>query len=179
MKKNANAVKMIYEETNHLSKLGNALNLLTKIENGEYNNTEVIKTKDLILKHIDAIEELLQLKSMSIETDLTDEHQVILDPFLFDILLKNLIRNAIRYGSNHGPIKITTTQNQLIVSNYGDTLSVSPEKIFERFYSSNSTGQSLGLGLSLVKRICDLNHLSIEYDYNDGQHYFIISTKKE
>ncbi|MEA2106824.1 MAG: HAMP domain-containing sensor histidine kinase [Bacteroidota bacterium] len=178
MKKNADTVKIIYEETNHLSKLGNALNLLTKIENGEYNNTEVIKTKYLILKHVDAIDELLQLKSMTIENDLADEHQIILDPFLFDILLKNLIRNAIRYGSNHGPIKITTTHDQLIVSNYGDTLSVSPRKIFERFYSSNSTGQSLGLGLSLVKRICDLNQLNIDYDYKDGQHFFFISTKK-
>lgn len=178
MKKNADTVKIIYEETNHLSKLGNALNLLTKIENGEYNNTEVIKTKDLILKHVDAIDELLQLKSMTIETDLADGHQIILDPFLFDILLKNLIRNAIRYGSNHGPIKITTTQDQLIVSNYGDKLSVSPEKIFERFYSSNSTGQSLGLGLSLVKKICDLNQLNIVYEYNNKQHFFIISTKK-
>jgi signal transduction histidine kinase len=178
MKKNADTVKMIYEETNHLSKLGNALNLLTKIENGEYNNTEVIKTKDLILKHVDAIDELLQLKSMTIETDLADEHQIILDPFLFDILLKNLIRNAIRYGSNHGPIKITTTRDQLFITNYGDTLSVSPEKIFERFYSSSSTGQSLGLGLSLVKRICDLNQLNIDYDYKDGQHVFVIYAKK-
>jgi len=178
MKKNVDTVKIIYEETNHLSKLGNALNLLTKIENGEYNNTEVINTKDLILKHVDAIDELLQLKLMTIETDLTDDHQIILDPFLFDILLKNLIRNAIRYGSNHGPIKITTNQNQLIVSNYGDTLSVSPEKIFERFYSSNSTKQSLGLGLSLAKRICDLNQLNIDYDYKDGQHLFFISDKK-
>ncbi|MFO7827998.1 MAG: HAMP domain-containing sensor histidine kinase, partial [Bacteroidales bacterium] len=69
MKTNADTVKIIYEETNHLSKLGNALNLLTKIENGEYNNTEVIKTKDLILKHIEAIDEMVQLKSMKIETE--------------------------------------------------------------------------------------------------------------
>jgi len=178
MKKNADTVKTIYEETNHLSKLGNALNLLTKIENGEYNNTEVIKTKDLVLKHIDAIDELLQLKSMTIETDLSNEHQIVLDPFLFDILLKNLIRNAIRYGSNKGPIRIKTTPYKLIVSNYGDKLPVYPEKIFERFYSSNATGQSLGLGLSLTKRICDLNQLKINYDYQDGQHFFLISPKE-
>ncbi|HSH50915.1 MAG TPA: HAMP domain-containing sensor histidine kinase, partial [Bacteroidales bacterium] len=177
MKKNADTVKIIYEETNHLSKLGNALNLLTKIENGEYNNTEVIKTKDLILKHIDAIDELLQLKSMTIETKLTDEHQIVLDPFLFDILLKNLIRNAIRYGSNRGPVRIKTENDKLIVSNFGEKLTVHPDKIFERFYSSNSTKQSLGLGLSLAKKICDLNQLNILYDYKKGQHLFIISDK--
>lgn len=177
MKKDADTVKIIYEETNHLSKLGNALNLLTKIENGEYNNTEIIKTKDVILKHIDAIDELLQLKSMKIETELTDEHQIILDPFLFDILLKNLIRNAIRYGHNNGPIKIRTTTDTISISNYGEKLKVHSHKIFERFYSSNSTGQSLGLGLSLVKRICDFNQLKIEYDYYDNQHVFSISPK--
>ncbi len=177
MKKDADTVKIIYEETNHLSKLGNALNLLTKIENGEYNNTEIIKTKDVILKHIDAIDELLQLKSMKIETELTDEHQIILDPFLFDILLKNLIRNAIRYGHNIGPIKIRTTTDTISISNYGEKLKVHTHKIFERFYSSNSTGQSLGLGLSLVKRICDFNQLKIEYDYINNQHVFSISPK--
>ncbi|MEE4198285.1 MAG: HAMP domain-containing sensor histidine kinase [Bacteroidales bacterium] len=177
MKANAETVKTIYEETNHLSKLGNALNLLTKIENGEYDNTEVITTKEIILKHIDAIDELLQLKSMTIATDLSDEHQIVLDPFLFDILLKNLIRNAIRYGSNKGPIGIKSTRDKLTISNYGDKLPVFPEKIFERFYSSNSTGQSLGLGLSLTKRICDLNQLMIDYEYANGQHFFMITNK--
>ncbi|MFO7827359.1 MAG: sensor histidine kinase, partial [Bacteroidales bacterium] len=65
----------------------------------------------------------------------------------------------------------------LIISNYGDKLKVDSEKLFKRFYSSNTSGQSLGLGLSLVKRICDLNQLKIEYAYAEGQHFFSVNPK--
>lgn len=175
MKSHKDSVKAIYDETNHLSKLGTTLNLLTKIENGEYANTINLKTKDVILKHIDSISELVKLKSLKIEVSLNDDHSLLIDPFLFDIVLKNLLRNALRYASNKGPIKIETTNDSFIISNYGEKLDVENNKIFERFYTSDHSSNSLGLGLSLVKRICDLNRLHIEYDYQHNTHFFVIT----
>lgn len=174
MNEHKDSVKVIYDETNHLSKLGTTLNLLTKIENGEYGNTLNLKTKDIILKHVDSIKELVELKSLKIETYLDENHKIIIDPFLFDIILKNLLRNAIRYSTSEGPIKIETKNSYLLISNYGLELNVKNEKVFERFYTSDQSNQSLGLGLSLVKRICDLNQLQIEYNYLEKQHSFII-----
>lgn len=174
MKSHKDSVKAIYDETNHLSKLGTTLNLLTKIENGEYANTINLKTKDIILKHIDSISELLDLKSLKIDVNLNNEHSLLIDPFLFDIVLKNLLRNAVRYASNKGPIKVETNDDCLIISNHGEKLDVDNHKIFERFYTSDQSNNSLGLGLSLVKRICDLNRLHIEYDYQHNTHFFLI-----
>lgn len=175
MEKHTSTVKAIYDESNHLSNLGNALNLLTKIENGEYDNIVQLKTHEIIERQIESVKELIDLKQLKIETLLSDEHTLHLDPFLFDILLKNLIRNAIRYGSDKGAIRIITTSTDFKISNYGEPLNVSPEKVFERFYTTNTSSTSLGLGLSLVKRICDLNQLRIEYSYNDFQHTFSIT----
>lgn len=172
MDKHTGTVKAIYDEANHLSNLGNALNLLTKIENGEYNNIIQVHTHDIIERHIESVKEIIELKSLKVELQLSEEHSLLLDPFLFEILLKNLVRNAIRYGTNQGPIKIVTTADRFAISNYGEPLNILPDKIFERFYTGNTSSSSLGLGLSLVKKICDLNQLNIEYDYKDNQHFF-------
>lgn len=176
MQRHAEAVKIIYDEANHLSKLGNTLNLLTKIENGEFGNAVEVATRPAIEKHIAAIEELARLKSLEIAAALSDAHRLFIDPFLFDIVLKNLLRNAISYGTASGPIRLHTDAASLTISNYGPPLESAPEKIFERFSNHRHKKNSLGLGLSLVKKICELNDLSIEYRYAEGQHCFSVRT---
>jgi signal transduction histidine kinase len=124
---------------------------------------------------METIRELADLKSMSIETDLSDEHEFLIDPRLFDILIMNMTRNALHYGTSDGPIKVVSSHESLTFSNYGVALEVPSDKIFERFYKSNSSKTSLGLGLALVKKICDLNNLHITYFYKDNQHIFSIA----
>jgi len=169
------SIKTIYEETNHLSRLGNTLNLITKIENGEFDDIRQITTKPVIEKHAEAISELARLKSLSIQCDLEDEHYLMIDPYLLDIVLKNLLRNAVSYGTGDGPIRINTTKNSLSISNYGEPIDIPEQRLFERFYSNGNTrGSSLGLGLSLVAKICEISNLDIRYKYQDDQHIFII-----
>lgn len=175
MQRHAETVKIVYDETNHLSKLSNTLNLLTKIENEEFSNKIEIKTRPVIKKHVVAVNELAHLKSLTIDTELSDDHNLNIDPFLLDIIIKNLLRNAISYGTDDGPIHIKTGKDYLLISNYGQPLDIPSEKLFERFYRNQSQNASLGLGLSLVKKICDLNDLKISYDYKDGQHTFVIA----
>ena len=90
--------------------------------------------------------------------------------------MKNLLRNALRYGSQEGPIRIKTTAKSFSVSNYGSPLEEGHERLFERFFRENGTRTSQGLGLSLVKKICDLNNLIISYKYENNQHVFTVVT---
>ena len=89
-------------------------------------------------------------------------------------MFKNLLRNALRYGSQEGPIRIKTTAESFSVSNYGSPLEEAHERLFERFFRENGTRSSQGLGLSLVKKICDLNNLTISYNYENNQHLFTV-----
>jgi len=168
-------IKILWDETNHLSKLSNTLNLFTKIENHEFENREDIFTEPVIEKHVTQLQEFVALKSLAITIDLSPDHTIHIDPFLLDILLKNLIWNAIRYAEPAGPIRIQTDNTQLVISNYGAPLDFPPEKLFERFYRKSESSEALGLGLALVKKICDLNRLAIHYHYSAGQHFFTIS----
>lgn len=179
MAHHASAVKIIYNETNHISKLGNTLNLITKIENQEFQNAERIQTRPVIEKHLESISEVATLKSIQVEKDLSDQHFLIIDPFLLDILLKNLLRNALHYGTKEGPIRINTTDKSISISNYGTPLENGHERLFERFFRENGSQASQGLGLSLVKKICDLNNLTILYTYENNQHVFTITTKNQ
>ena len=168
MQRHAPAVKIIDDEIGHLSRLGNTLNLLTKIENGEFNNTAWLETKPVIMKHLETVQDLMTLKSLVVETDLSEDHRLLIDPFLLDIVLKNLFRNAIHYGTGDGPIRVVTTADALSVSNYSHPVEVPIERLFDRFYRYRSQ-TSLGLGLALVKKICELNHLNVDCRYEDGQ----------
>ena len=175
MNRHASAVKVIYDESTHLSNLGSTLNLLTKIENGEYNRVESIKTHSIIQNHIETVKEMLDLKCLQLEVDLDKNHTFSLDPLLFDVMLKNLFKNALRYTPANQFVRIVTRNGALSISNYGDPLPFDSSKIFNRFIRSQSDKASLGLGLALVKKICDLNHLKISYAFVDNHHSFTIA----
>ncbi|MBI9071811.1 MAG: HAMP domain-containing histidine kinase [Melioribacteraceae bacterium] len=177
IEKHSELIKSIYSETNHLSNLGITLNLLTKIENEEFNKKDNILTKAVIENHINAVKELSELKNLKIESDLSEDHSIEIDPYLLDIVIKNLIKNTIRYGSTQGSIKIITDSRKLEISNFGEPLSFASEEIFTRFSKNDKSSQSLGLGLSIVKTICDMNDLEISYKYEGKQHKFIIEKR--
>jgi two-component system OmpR family sensor kinase len=73
-------------------------------------------------------------------------------------ILYNLLSNACKYNTANGFIHIRTHGHILTVSNssYGIT---SPERIFERFYKESDRG--LGIGLHIVKKLCDQLHIPI------------------
>jgi len=149
--------------------------LLTKIENGEYNRVEVLKTYSIIQKHIETVREMFDLKKLQLEIDLDKNHTLSLDPLLFDVMFKNLLKNALRYTPANQSVRIITSNGTLTISNYGEPLSFNSSKIFNRFIRCQDEKTSLGLGLALVKQICDLNHLKISYVFANHQHSFTIT----
>ena len=84
-----------------------------------------------------------------------------------EILMRNLIDNAIRYTPNQGHVKVTITQSlQHVILNVEDDGPGIPEplrkRVFERFFRivGTSTNGS-GLGLGIVKKIADLHHANL------------------
>jgi signal transduction histidine kinase len=49
-----------------------------------------------------------------------------------------------------------------------------PKDIFNRFYKENPSSQSVGLGLAVVKKICDLYHIKILYGFSENRHCFTL-----
>ncbi len=169
-------VQTIYKQVNHLSQLGAVLNLITRIENGEFQNRKSITTKPLIEEHLESVKELAELKGLHFRSELSPYHTFTIDPYLFELILKNLVRNAIQHASENSEIGLKTFNDTLQISNAGPPLDFPPEQLFKRFVKRKSNGETLGLGLALVKKICDLNGLGVTYSYQKGRHIFEIFT---
>lgn len=178
MKLSSKEIKCIADEVNYLSKLSESLNLLSKIENKEFISKSKIKTREVIEKHLELFEDMAEAKGMCFDIDLDPKQKLFIHPYLLDIILVNLIKNAIRHAPTNSTISIHSKDNQLSISNTGTELPFPAEKVFDRFQKSNHSRYSLGLGLAVVKQACEINQLSITYSYHNQRHVFNIKAYK-
>ena len=93
---------------------------------------------------------------------------------LAEILISNLLNNAIRYTPENGGIKIVLNKQGLSIQNSAIHNTLDSSKVFQRFYKADHSGEGTGLGLAIIKEICTLAGYSISYQYNDNKHDFSI-----
>ena len=95
---------------------------------------------------------------------------------LISSLVSNLLRNAYLHNHPQGTIDIYIREGALSIANTGTEGAIDPDRLFDRFYKGNHTRhQSSGLGLSIVKAICDASSLRITYTFAQDKHIFTIS----
>jgi signal transduction histidine kinase len=90
-------------------------------------------------------------------------------------LLNNLISNAIKHNVEGGRLRVEISDNKLMVKNSGAPLAVPSETIFHRFKKSNPASDSLGLGLAIVREICNVYGYTIRYDFIDDLHTITVA----
>lgn len=164
------SVQDIYESVNRLSKLNQSLLLLAKIENHQFHDEQEVDLKNLIEKKLEQFEDMIAFKNISVEKKFIASPEKKMNLQLADILLSNILGNAIRHNLTDGKISIELNAGLLIISNSGNPLEVSPEKLFERFQKASSSSESVGLGLSIVKQICDTYNFKVNYTYKGNLH---------
>lgn len=169
-------LEAIMNTTSRLAKINQALILLTKIENKFYTQKSELSVSKIIKEKIDFYSHLIQEKEIEVIMDFKDEQIISMDPYLADSLFLNLIKNSIMHNEQHGKIKIDFDGKTLIIKNSGSKLNFDGD-IFKRFVRS-SNKDSLGIGLSIVKRICDFYSILITYNYNQ-YHCFKLIFKNE
>ncbi len=80
-------------------------------------------------------------------------------------IIDNNLTNAIKYTKEHEIINIyidKTTDGYIINMSSKSTHIQHPEKIFEAYYREGYASDGFGLGLNLVKQICDEEDIKIE-----------------
>ena len=165
-----NAIQSISETTNRLSKLNQSLILLTKIDNRQFSETERINISVLIQQHLNNYEELFYAKEISITKNIEENVLMTMNETLAGILIVNLLTNSIKHNVEGGSVTIELTTNHLSVSNTGKELHKNPSIYFERFQKDSASNDSMGLGLSIVKKICETYGFNVTYSYENRQH---------
>lgn len=159
-----------YQAVDEVSKLAKSLMLLTKIENAEFSDFRPINASEQLRQTVANFDELVVLKELSLSADIADGIRLNHHPMLFQILVNNLINNAIRHNRREGSIRIQLSPTELSVANTGAPLTADPEQLFERFKKNQQSSESLGLGLSIVKKIGDISGYPVQYQYAEGWH---------
>jgi signal transduction histidine kinase len=169
-------LQSINTSTNHLSRLNSTLALITRIENQQYTQKMKIILPELLDKHLEMFQELVGLRDISVERSYKSKDEfLIMDHGLADILVTNLLKNAIVHNVEGGMILVEVTPQALCISNDGPELSFNEQDLFKRFVRDTKRSGNFGLGLSLVKKICDYYGFQINYTYENSRHLFRIT----
>jgi len=168
-------INSVYEATNRMSRLNQGLLLISKIDNNQFPRAEKINFQQLIEKNLEHFEELISLKKIRVTVSFSKKVEHEMNKTLAEILVSNLLSNAIRHNLEEGEISVTMDAENLTISNTGHPLTLSPGELFERFRKSDRNSESAGLGLAIVKRILLIYNYHISYTVNGPTHQLKIS----
>ncbi len=167
-------IKAIYVASKRLSKLNKTLLLLSKIENQQFSEKEEIHINEVIDKHLELVEDFIENKKISINKNYALGAKLNANPLLFDMVITNIIGNAIKHNIEGGEISIVTSDLFISFTNSGLPLNIPSKSLFERFRKDSKSADSFGLGLAIVKKVCDTNNWNINHTYLDNQHNITI-----
>ncbi len=163
-------IKSINDATNKLFKLNQGLLLISKIENQYYHEVTNLSLVAVIRNWFDNYREIMQLKNITINSEVSSEGLVEMNEALAEVLISNLLSNAVRYNISNGFIEWQIDDSNLTIINSGLPLKTNPEYLFRRFNKESDNPQSVGLGLSIVKKITDSYRMDIRYTCQENIH---------
>ena len=136
--------------------------MLAREDAGSMTRCEV-DVNEVMQGQIERTEFLKENKDVKVILNQAAQLRVHSSETVIAVLLGNLIRNAILY-TEQGEIRIDIEEDQLTIIDSGPGIPQSSiDRIFEPFTrASNENASGYGIGLTIVKRLCDRFHWDIE-----------------
>jgi two-component system sensor histidine kinase CiaH len=168
-------IQTTLEETNRLNALCNNMLLSSQIEAGGYRITnEETNFSELVSKCVQDF--ITRYPQQKIEADIASDIFINGDRLLLQMLVNNLIDNAIKYSAKELPVTVSLKEeNEKIILKVKDRgkgiAAAEKDKIFNKFYrvgnSATKAAKGTGLGLYLVKKISTQHNANISVTDND------------
>ncbi|MCQ9634648.1 HAMP domain-containing histidine kinase [Chryseobacterium sp. WG23] len=173
--KNLNFLTGVKNDLRRMVGLNKSLLMLSKIENSQFNKTSGVDFNALISKLVQNYEDFIAFKKVDVNIIEKGSFEADFNRDLADILLSNLLKNAIKYNNEEGTLNIMIEDDRITFQNSGAAVGLDPSRIFDRFYKQSSDHTSTGLGLSIIKTIIkQYPGWEITYKFEDRMHYFIL-----
>jgi len=160
----------ITEANDRLSQMNRTLLLLAKIENKQFPSIETVNLKEIISDSILHLKEHYEDEFPDVLLLIDKDVTVKANKTLIEIMISNLLRNAIIHNVADGKIKIELRDSALTIENTGTPPRTDTQSLFERFKKGSHQSKTTGLGLAIVKQICNLYQYSVNYSYREGWH---------
>ena len=169
--KNLQDLQVIYDAVDKMSKLSQSLLLLARIENNQYSEKQEVDIPIIAKNIILELEEWIGEKSLIIKNEIS-VLKVNMNSQLANTLIANLVINAIKHSSRPENILLSSDKNKFEIINPG-LKALDGDRIFDRFWKSEYS-DGTGLGLPIVKQICDYYGFLLQYEFKKGAHHFSI-----
>ena len=167
-------IETIIREADDILNTFNALLRIANIEkSARHQKFSTVNIRTIVTDIIELYEPLAEQSNISIDHSLETDHIIQGDKDLLFQAFSNIMDNAIKFSPKNSTIRVSMN-----IDKNGPSLNISDqgigiehkdkERIFDRFYrgeKSRSTAGN-GLGLSLVKAVCDLHHIRISLEDN-------------
>ncbi|RSK50048.1 sensor histidine kinase [Hymenobacter rigui] len=162
----ASSVHALYRATIRLSRLHQALTLLSKIENRQFTGSRALQLQDLLREKLEQLQDFLEAKRIEPQLVLVAPVAVTMHPALADSLVGNLLQNAVKHNVPGGQLRIHLSPEALEVTNTGPILTTDPMLLLGRFRKHNAASDSPGLGLSIAQQICTYYGFQLSYSFS-------------
>ena len=156
-----------------MKSLNKSLLMLSKIDNNQFDEKVLVNWNVVFKTVLQDFEDILLFKNIIVSVDEKAQFETNANLYLIEILISNLLRNAIKYIGNEKKIVVIISENAFQISNSGNHIALNPNYIFNRFYKSGADETSTGLGLSIVQSIVKQHpDLQIQYHFSKNFHQF-------
>ncbi len=166
----------IIEAFQRLSGLNKSLLLLSKIENRQFVSEEPVNFDEIFSRMIFDFSDYGEYQKIKIDYRKEDEWVFNMNKDLAEMLVMNLVKNAIIHNQQGGELNIRLNSSSFTIENTSPEPKISADKLFKRFIKNPHSKSSTGLGLAIVKAIADVSGIVVTYSFSD-RHVFTVSTK--
>jgi len=151
----------------------NDLSYIASNDTVEY-KPEDLNLSDMVKQRINFFSLIAKANNRVIHSDIDDDIHYNINRIEFERLVDNNISNAIKYSKKPDIyVKLKKYPNKIIlrVESFGDRIK-NPIEVFEKNYREHSHKRGLGIGLNIVKNICEKYGIKYSTFYEDGKNVF-------
>lgn len=170
---NIDLYNLKYEKNPYLLKIEAAVKVLDNI----YEDLAYVVKKDRVVyekamidfskfltERVEYFEDVAEGNKLHIITDITRDLFIVFNEIELQRVCDNNLSNAIKYSYEKQPVhvRLYAEQESVVfeVQNCGEKIQA-PWKVFGRYYREDEARGGFGLGLNIVKEICDANEVAI------------------
>ena len=159
-------LERIARSAQEISELIEALLLLAREEQGR--GVEASCEVEAVLRQVlDSHAHLLAHKPVDVRFEVDAPLRIAAQCTLLRVVLANLVRNAFSF-TREGEVRVRLCRDGVTVEDTGSGIAEEDlQRVFDHFYRGEEGGA--GIGLSLVRRICDRHGWTLELDSEEGR----------
>ncbi len=132
------------------------------LNNKVISNNQAIDLKSIVEQRVEYFTILSNMKKLKVQQKLDSDVIIEIDNIKITKLIDNILSNAIKYNKINGSITIELDKNRLTIKDTGKGIAQKHiDAMFDRYARFDTTVGGFGIGLNIVKMICDEYNLTI------------------